>query len=105
MEGKIGFEPTFEGFADPAVASPAHFPNYWIRKMGSNHRHSDSESDVLPTELFRNIGDRDGDRTHLNLLDRQVISPEIDTAMNLALVTAIQHLPFRGAGSESRRIK
>ena len=27
------------------------------------------------------IGDRDGDRTHLNLLDRQVISPEIDTAM------------------------
>ena len=26
MEGKIGFEPTFEGFADPAVASPAHFP-------------------------------------------------------------------------------
>jgi hypothetical protein len=25
--------------------------------------------------------------------------------MNLALVTAIQHLPFRGVGSESRRIK
>ena len=35
MEGKIGFEPTFEGFADPAVASPAHFPKLgsgrWIR--------------------------------------------------------------------------
>ena len=27
LEGKIGFEPTFEGFADPAVATPAHFPN------------------------------------------------------------------------------
>ena len=27
LEGKIGFEPTFLGFADRAVASPAHFPN------------------------------------------------------------------------------
>ena len=26
MEGKIGVEPTFEGFADRAVTIPAHFP-------------------------------------------------------------------------------
>ena len=26
MEGKIGVEPTFLGFADRAVAIPAHFP-------------------------------------------------------------------------------
>jgi hypothetical protein len=98
MEGKTRLELAFVGFADPAVTNSGALPQYWIRKMGSNHRHSDSESDVLPTELFRNIGDRDGDRTHLNLLDRQVISPEIDTAMNLAPVTAIRHLPFRGVG-------
>lgn len=27
LERKIGFEPTFQGFADPAVAIPAHFLN------------------------------------------------------------------------------
>ena len=29
------------------------------------------------------LGDRDGDRTHLNLLDRQVVSPETYTAINI----------------------
>lgn len=53
-----GFEPTMlplgNGFTvrRRTTVSAAHA--YWIRKMDSNHRHSDSESDVLPAELFRN---------------------------------------------------
>ena len=39
----MGFEPTFEGFADPAVASPAHFPKLLV-----------PEADVLPIELLWN---------------------------------------------------
>ena len=46
----------FSRICSPASYHPTHAPLYiyWIRKMDSNHRHSDSESDVLPTELFRN---------------------------------------------------
>ena len=38
--------------------------NIWCRGAESNHRHRDFQSLALPTELPRQIGDSDGDRTH-----------------------------------------
>ena len=32
LEGKIGVEPTFLGFADRAVTIPAHFPINWVAR-------------------------------------------------------------------------
>ncbi len=55
MEGKTRLELAFVGFADPAVTNSGALPQYWIRKMDSNHRHTESESVVLPAELFRNV--------------------------------------------------
>ena len=56
MEGMIGVEPTFEGFADPAVTIPAHIPKLVLVFCVSG-KLTNPAAAAHPT--FRPGGDRD----------------------------------------------
>jgi hypothetical protein len=96
MEFPSRVELDSQGFAVLRVT--VSLREHWLGIKGSNLGHPESESGVLPTELIPN-GDFDGSRSRDLWRDRPALSQLSYEAKILVLVTAIQHLPFRGVGS------